>query len=512
MIFLRMFEKMNTPTTQSTTIRMSARGEDKWFIDGVWDVMDRFFNKYGLVSHQTESYAWFTDIFCPQFVENFPEIKMLDSIKNVQHTVKFTNFQMNQPALQEYESVSDKLTPLECRMRNFTYAGKAYVDLIHTQQTSKGPLVNHHRNIPIGEIPIMVKSNKCILWDSNLGRPKSDAEICELDESPQDTGGYFLMKGGERVLIAQDTMSTNYVHVSEKDGMMRGEIRSANEVGKQTTVMIRWTQNKKFGKVVRITLPFIKQDVPLVVLFRALGVTSREEIMNYIFLGEDDEEIQQMLDSSFDEMNIIQDQEAALYFITIHAISDMKGQNVQEQCEKAKSYLRKEFFPHIKEGPMWEIRKAYFLGYMVRRLLYVIQGRLEEDDRDHYKNKRVETSGVLLSTLFQDRFKKMVSDLRKHMHNCFSKGNQILFRQGIKKKFIKTGLANAMKTGNWNPNKHSNSKNKSSSKQGVSQVLNRLTPQATNSHLRRINTPMGKEGAQQKARQLHTTHWGILSF
>jgi DNA-directed RNA polymerase II subunit RPB2 len=138
----------------------------------------------------------------------------------------------------------------------------------------------------------------------------------------------------------------------------------------------------------------------------------------------------------------------------------------------------------------------------------IVQGELDFDDRDHYKNKRIAVAGFLLAELFQDRFKKMVSDLRKYMHECFEKDNPILFRQAVKTKYIKTGIANALKTGNWNPNKHSGAKNKSNAKQGVAQVLNRLTNLSTLSHLRRMNTPMGKEGQQQKARQLHNTQWG----
>lgn len=45
---------------------------------------------------------------------------------------------------------------------------------------------------------------------------------------------------------------------------------------------------------------------------------------------------------------------------------------------------------------------------------------------------------------------------------------------------------------------------------GVSQVLNRYTFASTLSHLRRCNTPIGRDGKIAKPRQLHNTHWGLV--
>ena len=42
------------------------------------------------------------------------------------------------------------------------------------------------------------------------------------------------------------------------------------------------------------------------------------------------------------------------------------------------------------------------------------------------------------------------------------------------------------------------------------QVLNRLTYASTLSHLRRINSPIGREGKLAKPRQLHNSQWGMI--
>lgn len=47
-------------------------------------------------------------------------------------------------------------------------------------------------------------------------------------------------------------------------------------------------------------------------------------------------------------------------------------------------------------------------------------------------------------------------------------------------------------------------------KTGVSQVLSRLTFASSLSHMRRLTTPLSKQGKLTKPRQLHNTHWGMV--
>lgn len=77
-----------------------------------------------------------------------------------------------------------------------------------------------------GKIPIMLRSTYCLL--SGL----TDRDLTELNECPLDPGGYFIINGSEKVLIAQEKMATNTVYVfSMKDGKFafKAEIRSCLE-------------------------------------------------------------------------------------------------------------------------------------------------------------------------------------------------------------------------------------------------------------------------------------------
>ena len=65
-----------------------------------------------------------------------------------------------------------------------------------------------------------------------------------------------------------------------------------------------------------------------------------------------------------------------------------------------------ELLPHVGVDDRCETKKAYYLGYMVHRLLMCALGRRSEDDRDHYGNKRLDLAGPLLATLFRQLFRR----------------------------------------------------------------------------------------------------------
>ena len=77
--------------------------------------------------------------------------------------------------------------------------------------------------------------------------------------------------------------------------------------------------------------------------------------------------------------------------------------------------LDKELLPHVSTDTGGFVEKAYFIGYMVHRLISAALGRSSEDDRDHYGKKRVDLSGALLTGLFRQLFRKFTKDAQMVM-------------------------------------------------------------------------------------------------
>jgi DNA-directed RNA polymerase II subunit RPB2 len=92
-----------------------------------------------------------------------------------------------------------------------------------------------------------------------------------------------------------------------------------------------------------------------------------------------------------------------------------------------------------------------------------------------------------------------------HDPQCVETNKEFNLSHAIRHNTITNGLKYSLATGNWGDQKKS-----MASKAGVSQVLNRYTYASTLSHLRRCNTPLGREGKIAKPRQLHNTHWGMV--
>lgn len=144
--------------------------------------------------------------------------------------MKFEQIYLSKPTHWEKDGAPSPMMPNQARLRNLTYSAPLYVDITKTKHVEgQKPIETQHQKTFIGKIPIMLRSAYCLL--NNL----SDRDLTELNECPLDPGGYFIINGSEKVLIAQEKMATNTVYVfSMKDGKYayKAEIRSCLEHSK----------------------------------------------------------------------------------------------------------------------------------------------------------------------------------------------------------------------------------------------------------------------------------------
>lgn len=433
-----------------------------------------------------------------------------------QHVIlNFGQLLMGRPTFEEANGDSNLLYPNQARLRNLTYAAPLYCDVSKTEIIKSGEFGENEdvnqtetKRCFLGRVPIMLRSSFCL-----LAKCDSDAELNKVGECHVDQGGYFVINGSEKVLLAQERMSSNHVFVFKKAMPSKfshtAEIRSVADVSNRPatalTVKLVARGGSKGGingQTIVCTLPSIRQDIPIVIVFRALGFQNDHEVMSHICYEFHDEELMTMLMASIEEAQVIQDQLVALDFIgkrgaTVAVTRDLR-------IKYAKDILQLEFLPHIGTEHGSELKKGYFLGYMVNRMLQVALNRREEDDRDHYGNKRLDLAGPLMSGLFRQLLRKLTRDTKATCRRILNSGGDIDVTTVIKSSIITHGLKYALATGNWNASASANSRT------GVSQVLNRLTFASSLSHLRRMNSPIGREGKLAKPRQLHNTHWGMI--
>ena len=522
--------------------------------DDCWEVVTSFFHQKNLCALQIDSFNNFLtldiqDLFREKgsVVLDQTEVNFDDDDPNPvrikRHAIHFGKITIARPNYTEGDGNNTMLMPQEARLRSLTYAAPIFCHMERRTHYAKtkpwdsnpfdaGAVDDSGRTlywkesrddgdyevdpeVYVGSVPIMVKSSACHLVNQETF-PTED-ELFEWGECPYDQGGYFIINGSEKVLIAQERSAGNIVQVFQKAGTapfshlaeIRSVIDKGNRIMSQCTVKLYKSGvgpgGIKVDSPIRVQLPYVKEDIPLTIVFRAFGIISDQDIISKICFDQKDKEMIDKLMGSIQEGQAIQSGEVARDYIAKRSNnSNLKYADRQKQ---AMDIFTKELLPHIgqAEDDIISDNKAYFLGYMVHRLLQCALGRTEADDRDHLGKKRIDLPGPLMASLFRQQLDKATKDVYRYMEKRVQSDQPISLKTAFKPGIISNGLKYSLATGNWGDQKKLDK-----AKAGVSQVLSRYTFAATLSHMRRTNAPIGREGKIAKPRQLHNTHWGYV--
>lgn len=475
-----------------------------------WEIITTYFNEKGLVRQQMDSYNDFLNVQTQKMFDHYKD-KMVAYGNTHTCSIQFGQVNATEPVVVEGDTVTP-LYPNTARLRKLTYGVDLVVDVtkVLTEKTdasseAKTPSTLQSEQVVIGTIPVMVRSDACRL--SKLSKNQN----YEFGECPFDQGGYFIVRGVERVLIAQERRATNTVCVFAKKQpavwSLFAEITSLVEKKTSRTLKVALRSGPPTEQTLCCILPYVLREIPIFVLFRALGLTSEQEILQHMCFDLEDTDMLMQCRASLLESKTILNQQDALHFIGLRM---QQGETVtaEKRMQHAKDLLIREFLPHINMQETGLLRKAMFLGYIVHRILSVHLGRRPADDRDHFANKRLDIAGALMGSLFALRLQAMVKDMLKRVQDHMNRGRDICLSTIVDPKIISSGLQYSLSTGNWGSGK--SAAPGMAARTGVSQVLNRMTYSATLSHLRRSNAPLDPSGKMAQPRQLHNTHWGLV--
>ena len=504
-----------------------------------WGLINIYFNNDPLnrcVQHQLESYNYFINNQITETLNMFNPINITSSndyiIEHKKHKlsikIDLDNLYLYRPEIHENNGATKVMFPQEARLRNFTYNSNMTVDVnieitqyLDKEMKKKEVKKKVLKKIHIGKMPIMIKSDLCVLKQYNHLNSKITGE-CTFD-----AGGYFIINGSEKVVIPQERAAENNIQIfkikkKNKKYSYKAEIKCIPDniciSPKQINILIA-NKNNGYGFPIYIQLPKIKQPVSIIVLFRALNIISDKQICNIITLNNKDSKntkILHFLKASIIDANDFLDYESALTNITSNSIYTPFNMSKEEGNKKKKEFtlkiLNNDLFPHCKT----KTQKIYFLGYIVNKLIKFTFGIVKESERDSYINKRIDLVGTLINNLFRNYLNKLIKDMNKQIIREINNGswkttydtlniiNKTNIYKIIKPSTIENGIKRALSTGDFGV-KHINS-----NKVGVAQVLNRLTYIASLSHLRRVNTPIDKSGKLIEPRKLHNSSWGYI--
>jgi DNA-directed RNA polymerase II subunit RPB2 len=450
--------------------------------------MDLHFNRKNyMFRHLYDSY----DKFLDEDVKNFMELgdhiftESMTPKKYYKYRFTFENISVDEPTL---SNGIEPMFPSDARHNNYTYSIKLIADVTQYQDeidvvtdkkiTKKIGETEKMRHV--GTIPLMLRTKHCSLI-TNKGLDKNECDY--------DPGGYFIIKGNEKVVLPQDRMVFNkpLVFIKKESGstsfVVQVNSRSYKPHGMTQVISIKI----KKDDIMMVRIPILN-EVNVCAVFRALGLESDRDIISYICYDEYDNEMIELIRKTLDvckndkEMKINTQTEAIDFLIPKNRVikkyteTDVNIKLIQKQMHLM-SLLKNNFLPHI-EGSM--MKKAYYLGYMINRLLRVQLGRIPVDDRDSYMNKRIDLPGDLMFDLFKQQYKKLLGECKKFFDNRNkSHENPINVISNIKPNIIEQGFKASLSTGHW------------IDKPGVAQMLQRLTYLQTISFLRRVDAPGG---------------------
>ena len=386
-----------------------------------------------------------------------------------------------------------------------------------------------YKNVLLGRFPIMVQSDFCIL------KGMTPENRFSVGECKNDKGGYFIIDGMEKVLVSQEKFADNVLYVRDyttsieddtadeildehdedndeiatPEFLYSAQIVSISENSSKfartfSIKMVAPTKTKRNMEIV-VNVPNVKKPVPLFILFRALGIISDKSIVEMCLL--DMEKYEAMID------------------LLIPSVHDSGGYNTQAEClnfiglltkgrkiSHAHEILIEYLLPHVGRHNYRE--KAYYLGYMVFKVLCLKVGIDKPTDRDNFKHKRIELVGPLMYNLFNEYYKIQAKSIQQGFEQIlyyskanYSDGLKLLFEGKYNEVFkankeLESGVSKAFK-GNWGAQAHTK-------RQGIVQGLDRLSFNSMMSHLRKIVLPLDPQLKVVEPRKLHSSHWGFI--
>jgi len=462
-----------------------------------WNLLPAFLRVKGLVKQHIDSYNYFTDVALKEIVK---ANRMITADQNPQKFIQFTDIRVGKPNRQDERGigyVESDVTPNECRLRDMTYAAPIYVDLIYTKQSGKVS----KRDVMIGRMPMMLRSAKCVL------NGRSEAQMGVLNECAIDPGGYFIVRGQEKVILVQEQLSKNRVIVENFKGVIQASVTShtANVKTKTYVVLKKGLLYLKHNS--------LNEDIPVAIALRAMGVQSDHEIL-LLAAGNDatyqDEFVPNIEAAALEGVFT---QEQALDYMASKLKPD-RFPNWNQKAQKspkqqALDKLAGTIIPHVEVVDMNFRPKALYIAFMTRRVLMAMHDPKLVDDRDYVGNKRLELAGQMLALLFEDLFKEFVKLVKINMDKILKKPNPTkefdpVSLLGQYESRITSGMERAISTGNWTLKRFR------MDRAGVTHVLSRLSYISALGMMTRITSQFEKTRKVSGPRALQPSQFGML--
>ncbi|PHT94611.1 hypothetical protein T459_02493 [Capsicum annuum] len=341
------------------------------------------------------------------------------------------------------KTMHDALYPFECRQAKLSYTGKFLVDICF--QYDDGAVIREKINF--GQFPIMLKSKLCHLRAADDSR-----KLIAHKEEPSEMGGYFILKGLERVIRLIILPKRNYPM-----SMARNSFRDRREGYSDKAVVIRCVREDQSAVSLKLyylnngsaRLGFWIQGreylLPVGIILKALVDTTDHEI--YVNLtccyNEERDRVKGSVGTQLvgERAKIILDEVQALSLFTRaqclrhigeHFQPVMTGMQNDSYKTVADAVLRDYIFVHLDNNH----DKFNLLIFMLQKLFSLIDQTSVLDNPDSLQNQEVLLPGHLITIYLKEKLQDWLLRLQRLLQEE---------TDGEKKKFELSSLADVKK-------------------------------------------------------------------
>lgn len=398
-------------------------------------ITEQYIKSYSLGKNLIDIYDNWVNNIIPNTVRSITRRIAGDDNKYL----RFTDVDLAKPTYSDGGSQLLTLYPANARKRKLEYNGILTVKA-EVYDTVTGE-VSNSKVYKLAKLPIMVKSSKCNLLKADRRQLKL------LGEDPDEPGGYFINKNGDRVVLIQEQLQFDkIILMKDKDDIYVARV--TNEMDHSTVLtQVSYNVNPgKTNKIFKANLASMRitdekeskkktyKGFNVLILFRLLGVSNPGDIMRIIALFLKKEHYKKtkplLYNNLFEIMTIDNDVE-----VVYQKYKSINSKRVQEcKADPSREFLTEEeklcllkniidrdVFPNLNNLPprdgesaaVYQNRinksKIFLLAIMLSKIVEFAAGVRKLDDRDSWSNKRLETAGRLMDTLFRNAFKKQLS-------------------------------------------------------------------------------------------------------
>ncbi|MBI1973007.1 DNA-directed RNA polymerase subunit B'', partial [Candidatus Woesearchaeota archaeon] len=430
-------------------------------------IVKKYLEEHSLVESNIISFNNFIEKRMQEIVNEIAE-----TINNEDIEITLGKFGLGKPKVIEADGSSSLITPHEAKLRSLTYAAPVTLEL-----TVKKDDQIDSETVEIGKIPIMVRSKVC---NTN---GMSREQLIETYHDPLDPGGYFIIKGNERVMVMAEDLAENqpFIENNSKDELTLKLFSSKG------TYRIPVLVSESKEGIIEVSFSKFK-DIPAVIILKSLGLIKESDISKYI-----GKETDSVIVNLYEFANIATKEDAMLYISEKTNLQGTKKEILDRVKQRIDSYL----FPHIGQKKEDRLKKAITLCKLIKQFLIAKENPKLRTDKDHYANKRVRLSGDLLATLFRVNLGILIRDIQYSLQKSAKRKKFFSIKIIAKSTLFSHRIESAIATGSW-----------TGERSGITQNMDKTNYLAIISQLQRVSSMLPSDQENFAARTLHPTHYG----